>query len=342
MLSRAADAVYWMSRYLERADSYARFLDVNLHLTLDQPLDRAQQWLPLVETTGDRELFVKNHGEATAANAMRFMISDETNPNSIFSCVSMARENARCVREMLSSEMWLQINRFYLKLIDALHPGEEIRDHGEFLGWVKDNCALHNGIMDGTLSHSEAWHFGCLGKYLERADKTSRLLDIKYFYLLPGPEEVGGTIDLLQWQAVLRSASALEMFRRSEGAMTPTAVANFLIFQPEFPRSIRFCLKQAETSLRELTPSGIGTFRNEAEKRLGGFRSQLDYTDIQDVFKSGLHEYLDQIQIKLNEIGVALQQTFLLPPLTKAEIVENAERLIPLHKESVQDQHQKQ
>ncbi|MBL8018399.1 MAG: alpha-E domain-containing protein [Leptospirales bacterium] len=325
MLSRVADSIYWMNRYLERAENYARFLDVNLHLALDQPLAVSEQWMPLVETTGDRELFIEQYGSATTSHALRFLISDETNPNSIFSCVRSARENAALVREMLSGEMWLHINKFYLTLTDALKPGDELKDHSEFLQWVKDNCALHMGIMDSTLSHSEAWHFGCLGRYLERADKTSRLLDIKYFYLLAKPEDVGSTVDLLQWQAVLRSASALEMFRRSEGSITPAAVASFLILHPDFPRTIRFCLNKAEASLRELTPSGSGTFRNEVEKRLGAFRSQLDYTDIGDVFKFGMHEYLDMIQVKLNEIGDALQNVLLVPPQVPQPPVKETE-----------------
>ncbi len=312
MLSRSADSVYWLNRYIERAENYARFLDVNMQLALD--LSEGAQWMPLVETTGDREQFTAEYGEANPENVIRFLVADEKNPNSILSCIRAARENARSVREMISTEMWMHINRFYLTLEESLTPRAKIPNYSEFLAWVKDSCALHAGLMDGSLSHTEAWHFGTIGRCVERADKTSRLLDIKYFYLLPAPDQVGSDVDLLQWQAVLRSASALEMFRRSRPRITPSSVAEFLILDPDFPRSIRFCVSEAERSLRELTAAGTGAFRNQAEKKIGAFRAQLEFTDIDDIFSHGLHEYLDLIELKLNEIGRAIQTVFLVPP----------------------------
>ncbi|HMX55242.1 MAG TPA: alpha-E domain-containing protein [Leptospiraceae bacterium] len=316
MLSRTADSIYWLNRYIERAENYARFLDVNMQLALD--FAEGAQWMPLVETTGDREQFLEAYGEANADNVIRFLISDEKNPNSILSCVSIARENARAVREMISTEMWLHINRFYLTLTESAAPGIQVANYSEFLAWVKDNCALHAGLMDGSLSHTEAWHFGKLGRSVERADKTSRLLDIKYFYLLPGAEQVGSEADLIQWQAVLRSASALEMFRREYNRLTPANVAGFLILDRHFPRSIRFCITEGERSLRELTGGDPQAFRNEAEKRMGSFRSQLEYTEVGDIFRHGLHEYLDLIELRLNEIGEAIQEVFLVPPDTSS------------------------
>lgn len=312
MLSRTADAIYWLNRYIERADSYARFLDVNMQLMLDLPT--GEQWLPVVETTGDAELFHSRYNSADRENVLKFMISDEDNPSSIWSCVRSARENTKAARELLSSELWIAMNAFYIEMEETVHKLSAIENQPEFFAWVKEKCALHLGLMDSSVSQTEAWHFGCLGRYMERADNTSRLLDIKYFYLLPEPSLVGTTVDLLQWQAVLKSASALEAFRRTEGSITPAAVADFLILSPSFPRSIRFCMIQVEKSLRAVSSGDSGlVYRNTAEKRAGAFRSMLDYTDIADIFRAGLHEYLDQIQLRLNETGAAIHELFLVP-----------------------------
>lgn len=312
MLSRTADAIYWLNRYIERADSYARFLDVNLQLMLDAP--SGEQWLPVVETTGDAELFHSKYKTADRESAVKFLISDEDNPSSIWSCVRSARENTKAARELLSSELWIAMNQFYIELEEKVHSLSAVEHQPEFFGWVKDRCALHQGLMDSSVSQTEAWHFGCLGRYMERADKTSRLLDIKYFYLLPEPSLVGTSVDLLQWQAVLKSASGLEAFRRTEGSITPAAVANFLILNPAFPRAIRFCMMQVEKSLRAVSSGDPSlSYRNAAEKRAGAFRADLDYTDIADIFRSGLHEYLDMIQLRLNEIGASIQDLFLVP-----------------------------
>ncbi len=323
MLSRAADAIYWLNRYMERAENFARFLDVNLQLALDTRWELPEQWKPLLEASGDEELFKTLWGESTAENVTRFIVADERNPSSIVSCIRAARENARTVREMMSSEMWLHINRFYLTLNETISAGQRVENNAEFLGWIKENCALHVGLMDGSMSHTEAWHFGMLGRCLERADKTARLLDIKYFYLLPHPQDVGTEIDLLQWQAVLRSTSALEMYRRSHGHVTPISVADFLILDAHFPRSIRFCLTQAEVSLRSLTEGG-GSFRNDAEKRIGAFRSELDYRTITDIFAAGLHEFLDTIEIRLNDIGDSIHSLYFTPGPSAATLAEAA------------------
>lgn len=322
MLSRTADAVYWLNRYIERADSYARFLDVNLQLILDAP--EGEQWLPVVETTGDAELFRAKYDTADRESVLSFLISDEDNPSSIWSCIRSARENTKAAREILSSELWISMNRFYIDLEETVHNAAALENPPEFFSWVKEKCALHQGLLDSSVSRNEAWHFGCLGRYMERADKTSRLLDIKYFYLLPEPNLVGTNIDLLQWQAVLRSASALEAFKRTGGSITPASVADFLILNPVFPRSIRFCMKEVESSLRAVSSGDPGlTYRNAAEKKAGAFRSELDYTDIADIFQFGLHEFLDSIQLRLNGIGSSIQELFLLP--REPPEAENAE-----------------
>jgi len=310
MLSRVADSIYWMFRYIERAENTARFVDVNLNLMLDMPLS-AQQWSPLIYTTGDDKDFLKRFGEFNKDHVVYFLTFDSENPNSILSCLWRARENARSVREMISSEMWQTLNSFYLDVKAASErPNPERQDLVSFYSHIKSSSHLLAGIMDATVSRSEGYHFGRLGKFLERADKTTRILDVKYFILLPNINDVGKSIDILQWSSVLRSASAFEMFRRTYPRITPANIIDFLVLNDKFPRAIHFCLIQAESSLHDISGAEQRTFSNQAEKKLGLLRSELDFAEVADIFKIGLHEYLDQLQTKLNDVGSAIYQTF--------------------------------
>jgi uncharacterized alpha-E superfamily protein len=214
VLSRVAHAVYWIGRYLERAENVARFAEVNQYLTLDLPPGAGEQWEPLVDITGDSALFHASHAEATREDVLRFLAFDATYPNSIASCVRMARENARNVRDAITLETWEQIHRFNLLVQQAAqrHAGGMIPY--EFFAQVRNFSHLIHGIADDTMSHGETWQFMRLGRMMERADKTARLLDVKYFILLPSVDEVGLPWDELLWCAVLRSASALEMYRK--------------------------------------------------------------------------------------------------------------------------------
>jgi uncharacterized alpha-E superfamily protein len=311
MLSRVADSVHWMARYLERAENVARFIDVNWNLTLDLGEELAGHWEPLVSTTGDREAFFKRYDEASRDNVMRFLALDPENPNSIVSCLAHARENARVAREVISADMWEELNRFYLWVQDAVRAGTT-NDY-EFFAQVKRASHQLLGATEATMSHGEAWHFARLGWLLERADKTSRILDVKYFILLPDVSDIGTPLDLVQWSALLKSASALEMYRREHGRIVPARVVEYLVLDRDFPRSIRFSLIRAERSVRAITGAAEeGTFRNRAEQELGRLRSQLDYTSTEDILQVGLHEFIDGLQASLNRIGEAIFQTFFL------------------------------
>jgi uncharacterized alpha-E superfamily protein len=310
MLSRAADAIYWISCYIERAENVARFIDVNLNLMLDLPVGTSEQWAPLVHTTGDLLLFQQRYGQATKENVEAFLTFDTDNPNSILSCLRMARENARSVREIISSEMWEQVNTFYLMVRAAASEGRVMEAPHQFFTEVKMASHLFVGITDATMSHGEGWHFGRMGRLLERADKTSRILDVKYFILLPAVADVGTPFDDIQWAAVLKSASAFEMYRKRHGRLVPDRVADFLILDREFPRAMHDCIVKAEESLHAISGSPLGAFQNLAEQRLGRLRSELDYAQIQEIIASGLHEFLDAFQAKLNRVGNAICETF--------------------------------
>jgi uncharacterized alpha-E superfamily protein len=310
MLSRVADSIYWLHRYIERAENVARFIDVNLHLMLDSAVGTAEQWAPLVHTTGDRQMFEERFGTVTKENVVAFLTSDAGNPNSILSCLRAARDNARSVREVISSEMWEQVNKFYLMVREAVAKGRVMDAPHAFFTEVKNASHLFVGITEVTMSHGEGWHFGRLGQLLERADKTSRILDVKYFLLLPAVTDVGTPIDDIQWAAVLKSASAFEMYRKRYGRIAPTQVAEFLILDREFPRAMQYCVIEAEASLHAISGSPVGTFQNAAEQRLGRLRSELNYAYMQEIIAGGLHEFLDAFQLKLNQVGDAIYGTF--------------------------------
>lgn len=310
MLSRVADSIYWLTRYVERAENIARFADVNFNLILDSPTGVTQQWEPLVRTAGDLPFFQEHYGEASAENVIQFLSFDQKYPNSIISCLRAARENARSIREIISSEMWQQVNAFYLMVQDAANQ-KNMSNLPEFFDQVKMAGHLFAGVMDATMTHNEGWHFGQVGRLLERADKTTRILDVKYFILLPSVYDVGTPLDEIQWMALLKSASAYEMYRkRKQHRITPKGVAEFLVMDREFPRAIHFCLLQAENSLHEITGTPPNTWRNPAERALGRLRAELDYLTIEDIIQKGLHEFLDDLQQQINDVGHKIFEAF--------------------------------
>jgi len=333
MLSRVADSVYWMNRQIERAENVARAVETALDLALEGTISQGRLWNALVCTFGDQADFRLRHGQADQANVISFLAFDLASPNSIASCLSAARENARTVRDMISSAMWEEINKAHLEVQAAARRYDGWLHPREFLEEVKRASQLITGVADATMSHGEAWHFGRLGRLLERADKTSRVLDVETFFLQPlapagkangtsvdpaaappmprtASEPAGG--DAVRWSAVLESASALEMYRKQYGAVSRRNVAEFLVFDRGFPRAMHFCLIKAEESLLAITGGTKGAYSNRAEQRLGRLRAELDYGAIDEILADGrgLHGFLDDFQARLNEASDAVHDTF--------------------------------
>ena len=309
LLSRVADSVYWMARYMERAENVARFVHVNLHLMIDMPSGDANQWQPIIDTSGDARTFRERYGEATEAKVIRFLAFDAENPNSIASCVRTARENARSVREIISSEMWEQVNTLYLMVTGE--TAEPTTDSiSAFLRRVRMGSHLFHGITDSTMSHNDPWYFIRLGRTLERADKATRLLDVKYYILLPALTDIGTPYDDIQWSAVLKSVSGFEMYRKRFGRISPDRVVNFLLLDNEFPRAVRYCVVRADESLHRITGTPPGTFSCPSEQRIGLLRSELDFARVDHVLASGLHEFLDGLQVKMNKIDECISADF--------------------------------
>jgi len=315
MLSRVADSLFWMSRYIERAENNARIADVNLQMLLDLTsqgeADPQEQWDPIISSLEENELFSSLYEKPDGKAVIDFVSLQKKNRNSIYSCLTHARENARTTSEQISSEMWEQINRLYL-FVKSDSAKKLVRTSPyEFFKRIIMGSHLFQGITDATMTHGEGWDFIRIGRLLERADCTSRILDVKYHILLPSGEKVGGNVDTIQWMSVLRSCSALEAYRKVYvGQVAPWKVAEFVITHSAFPRSIRFSVDCFDAALHHISGSNETNYANEAERLSGRLRSDLDYASIGDIFKFGLHEYLEQIQERLAEISEALQATY--------------------------------
>jgi uncharacterized alpha-E superfamily protein len=310
MLSRVAEAIYWMGRYAERAENVARFVDVSFQVMLDLPEAVGDPWAGVVSATGDEALYAAQYGPATRDNVVRFLTFDTQSPNSILSCLRSARENARSVREVISSEMWEQINKWYLLVRDAATHPSVLDDPHDFLSEVKQASHLFVGIAALTMTHGEGWHFGRVGRLLERADQTSRIVDAKQALLLARPSELGASLDEINLSALLRSVSALEMYRKRYGRIAFPTVIGFLLLDKMFPRSVRYCLNEGARSLRAITGPPTEAGDSLPERRLGRLSAEYEYASVDEVLAEGLHEHLDRLQSKLNEVGAAISQTF--------------------------------
>ncbi len=329
MLSRVAEAIYWMSRYLERAEHIARAVEVNWHLSLDlsdapDAMDGSEgvQWGPLVSATGSFLDYKRRYGPFSKEAVLQFLAFDKEHKSSIVTCLRAARENARTVRDILPPEMWEQINVLHHKVEEmARHP--QIFYDNPFYACedVKLKCILLGGLADTSMAHEEGWHFFRVGRLLERADQLSRLLDVKYFIILPELDSVGGTLDDIQWAALLRSSSAFETYRHRHGRIKPSAVADFMLLSRTFPRSVLYCLRAALESLRAISGHTGASWSNQPERLLGRLSNELEYTSIDEIISQGLHEFVDQLQRRLIQVDVAIYDTFFaIPPsLTTGE-----------------------
>lgn len=314
MLSRVAESLYWMQRYRERAENTARLIDVNLFLSIDAPGDEMHQWGPIVKTTGDHGLFETLYDQASKRNVLEFLTFDERNPNSILNCVYRSRENARSIREAITSEMWNELNLLYLFVRGASRAERErTEDLFEFYAQIRRACQLFTGIMDTTLTHDEGWHYGRIGNLVERADQSSRILDVKYFILLPSVEHVGTAYDDILWAALLKSVSGLEMYRKYWHEIHHAHVIDFVVLHPEFPRSIHSCLRRAWLSLAQLNSSGPNGPPDPPLERVSRMCEQLESTSVYGIVKQGLHEFLDEMQTRINEINDSMYATYFAP-----------------------------
>lgn len=317
MLSRVAHSLYWMLRYIERADSLSRLIDVNRQLLLDhERIDSARLnafWKPIILSTGEEDLFHELYPEDGSTAVVSFLTGDRRNPNSIVSCIAQARENARMVRDQLSEELWEELNSLYLFLNSTEAESLLASDPPRYYEAIRRSTYTFHGIASASTARSEAWEFMDLGRHLERADKTTRFLDIASF--LSKEDDATGEGHALHWMAILRSCGALGAFRAvHSGELSGEKVADFLLFSRDFPRAVRFCVDRIDRSLHRISGSPRGTCSNEAERLAGRLLSELSYGSIAEVTRKGLHEHLDSLQGEFNDIGAAAFRAYVLLP----------------------------
>jgi uncharacterized alpha-E superfamily protein len=308
-----------MSRYIERAENIARLLEVNLQFILDfrgyDDVHLKEHWGSIIASSGDQELFDEHYKASDSRSVTEFFAFDLRNPNSILACVFAARENARMIRDQISIEMWETINELYLFLKSTNTTDVWAAGPYEFFQDIKRNSHLFQGLTDSTYSRSEGWEFIQFGKFVERAHKTTRILDVKYHILLPNATDVGGALDTAQWQAVLRSASALEAYRRFYvREILAWKVAEFLIFSDSFPRSVHFCVAQIDDFLRRILAETGARPRTEAARASRRLLANLQALTIDEVLEEGLHEFLVETGKTLDLISDEVVQTTMFYP----------------------------
>ena len=310
MLSRVADALYWMSRYVERAEDITRILTVNFHSLLDAPVEMSESaWQPIIAITGDEERYREIYPEYNARNVSEFLLWNPNNPNAVTTCITLARENARSVREQISSEMWENLNRLYF-LVGKLDREETGRGPYEFFDQIRYGSWAFQGITAETMTHGDGYEFIQLGKHLERADKTIRTLDVKYTAaqkLTEGPETS------LLMLVLLRSCSAYEAFRKTGASQLQVArVAEFLLLNQEFPRAVAFCLHRALRSINAISSDQMRQQYqlNNPQRMMGRVCAELEYLNIEEILDRQMHPFLDQMLLRINQVGHEITRTF--------------------------------
>jgi uncharacterized alpha-E superfamily protein len=318
MLSRTADHLYWMARYMERAENTARMLNVSYETSLlPQSADVAEAgWRGLLSISELTWSFSQKYQDVSARSVMDFMVRDETNPSSIFCCLRAARENARAVRGALTTEVWETQNQTWLEFNRLLKDGAFERDPGTFFEWVKFRSHLSRGVTVGTMLMDEALHFLRIGTFLERADNTARLLDVKFQalaggdYFGPGAAKEGLEVDFYHWSAILRSVSGFEIYRKVyRNVIRPEKVAELLILRPDMPRSLAACMNDVVTNLQMVANQQS----DETLRRAGRLRADLQFGRIDEILMTGLHAYLTQFLDRVSDVGAGIGRDFLVP-----------------------------
>ncbi|NMU89908.1 alpha-E domain-containing protein [Achromobacter ruhlandii] len=327
MLSRTADNLFWMCRYTERAENTARMLDVNLQMSL-LPQDaqtREGSWNAVLRISELHRLYHAKHAAISPQDVLQYMVRDAENPSSIYSCMRAARENARAVRGSLTTEVWETYNTTWLELLKHLHPGLLERNPGEFFEWVKFRSHLARGVTIGTMLEDEALYFLRIGMHLERADNTARMLDVKFHERdgdgngTPQQQQDGrgeghasGALqsEFYRWSALLSSVSGLEIYRKVyRDVITPDRVAELLILHPDMPRSLLAAMRAVSEDLARVSNQRS----TETQRRAGMLCAELQFGRVEDILRSGLHQYLEHFLDRINDLGNRISQDFLVP-----------------------------
>jgi len=302
MLGRTANGLYWMFRYIERAENSARLIDAGLRMSLTRSQATEDDWDGVLQSSGVRDIYDDLYEKLSAADAIDFLLRDKSNPSSVMSCIDSGRNNARMVRTALTRETWEATNECWLDLKNVLARRIKAADLPEVIDGIKRKTGLIRGAFHGTMLRNEIFNFSRIGTFIERADNTARILDVKYYVLLPAVSQVGSSIDNVQWESILRSVSAHRSYGWVyEAEYKPSHIADFLILNGRMPRSLAYCYEKIVSNLgylaREYGESHAA--HATAEETLTSLRNH----SIKDVMDQGLHEYIENFISHNNRLG---------------------------------------
>lgn len=316
MLSRVAENIYWLARYVERAENTARLVRVNSHLVLDTPRGITPGWEPLVEITGLHDEFYAVDRETNERNVVRFLIGDANNPGSILSSLAAARENCRTVREVLPRSSWEQLNELYLFARENTQSGLTKSGRDAFLEGIITGSQGITGLLGSVMYRDAAWHFARLGRNLERADMTTRIIDVRSTDLFPDDLLESRSLDTLQWISVLRSLSGYQAYRRHVAMrVSRSDVLAFLFHDSVFPRSVMHCLNAVDESLGELENMGSSI------RRIHNFQRRLRQMKVSDLSQESLHTFVDELQVDIMDLHKTIAAAYFPPPIVLEEAV---------------------
>lgn len=310
MLSRVAENIYWLARYVERAENTARLVRVNSHLMLDTPRGIMPGWAPLVDITGLHDQFHAVDRETNERNVVRFLIGDANNPGSIISSLAAARENCRTVRDVLPRSAWESLNEFYLFAKDNVQSGLTKRGRDDYLDGIITGSQQITGLLGSVMYRDQAWHFARIGRNLERADMTSRIIDVRSTDLFADDLLESRSLDTLQWISVLRSLSGYQAYRRHVAIRVSRGdVLDFLFFNDRFPRSFLHCVDSVYESIGSLA-------NNEPSLRcIRGLKRKLRATKVAQLDQQALHAFIDRLQVGIIDVHACLAGAYFPPPL---------------------------
>ncbi|MEO0635818.1 MAG: alpha-E domain-containing protein [Pseudomonadota bacterium] len=309
MLGKTAGGVFWMFRYLERSENTARLVEAGFRIALTRPDSAEDEWVSVLRTAFVDQAYRERHADVTGANVVDYLLRDKANPSSVMSMTKAARDNARLVRTAITREVWEAINECWMRLSEALSRPVRDRDLPEVLGLIRQQSALVRGALHGTMLRNDVYDFARIGTFLERADNTARILDVKYYILLPTVRHIGSSVDNVQWETILRSVGGQRAFRwLHKGNSTASAITAFLMMDPRMPRSILFCTSKIRDNLDYLERD-YGT-RHTSHDLAEGLRAKLSDSTINDVFEQGLHETILTFIADLQTLGTQIETDY--------------------------------
>lgn len=311
MLSRTADNLFWIARYMERAETAARLLEVGSRIALlPSAAGYRNEWDSLLQASGNADAFGRKYGDPVQRNIESFLFFDRDNPSSVASCITTARENGRIVRTALTAQVWDALNTAFQELRHLERTPRSELELSRLTEWTMRHAAMVRGAIEATLLRNDGWDFLNLGYHLERADNTARLMDVKYYVLLPKVEFVGSGLDNYQWTTLLRAMSAHRAFHWAYGGeVTAAKIAHFLILNSQCPRSLITCVEEISLHLDRLAKA-YGT-RSEAQGRAQDMLAALEATKVEDIFDEGLHEFLSRFIREVAGLGSMVHDTYL-------------------------------